>query len=347
LLPEQTNEGTGLEPTSETKPIKGRLRLIIALVITGIVLYVLARYFVGFEPLLAALKNADWRWLACPLVLLLINLFVAGIRWRVILAAAGYQVPLSRLMDAMLATWPLALVTPSRAGDLVRAYIIRDLVPVPQGAGSVLAEKTIDVQSLCLLTMIGGIWMGFWSFAAFGLLALVGLWSALWIWMHYMDRLLQWKLLAKFEDKVKKLFGVFRFLLRSPKHFVGASLLSLFAWVQSIAMITTLLWGFGFGVSWEYVFALWPIALFVGQLPITFAGLGTRDLAFFTLLWLARYPNVEAHKASILIGTTSYALVTTGILALVGLPWMIRFLSRERKAPQSQLETKGASDASS
>lgn len=324
--------------TNQTNGKRGMIRLGVALSITALVLYVLARHFIGFKPLLHTLQHAKWSWFAIPFGLLFVNLILAGIRWRLILTAAGYSVPFTLILDAMLTTWPLALITPSRAGDLVRAYVIREYVPIPQGAGSVLVEKCIDVQSLCILTCVGGLWMGLHHISLLGAAFLVALWGGLWIWMRYMDRLLQWRFLARFQDKIEKLFSVFRLLVQSPKYLLGTSLLSLMAWLNAIGIITALLYSFGVQIHWSYPFALWPLALFVGQLPLTFAGLGTRDAAFYTLLWFVGVPHIISMKAPVFASTTSYAILTTGLFALLGLPWMLRFLHRERTS-KSTLES--------
>ena len=128
--------------------------------VTALVVWILVRNLAGAQEFADAFANARWEYGAASVGLLFVCQIVAAHRWMLILDALGHPIPFGRAARAMLATWPMALLAPARASDLLRALAIADLCPPLRGAGSVVAEKAIDVQSLCLLAIVGSIAYG-------------------------------------------------------------------------------------------------------------------------------------------------------------------------------------------
>ena len=107
--------------TTASEPAPGRVRfdwriVPVALVTVGFMV-VLVRQLAGTESFYAALRETRWGLIGVVLALLAANLLLATLRWLLILDTLGYRVPPGRVLHAMLATWPLALVTPARASD--------------------------------------------------------------------------------------------------------------------------------------------------------------------------------------------------------------------------------------
>ena len=70
---------------------------------------------------------------------------------------------------------------------------------------------------------------------------------------------------------------------------------------------------------------LWPVATLIGLIPVTLAGMGTRDATFIYLLG-ARGHTVP--PAAVLAATIGYSAISVGVFALVGLPFMVRESAR-------------------
>lgn len=301
--------------------------LVILLVTVGVVA-VLVRNLVGTTALWEALRGADWVWLGIPVAWMAFNLWLAALRWSTLVRAMEVRLRVGHALEAILTTWPLALLTPSRASDLLRAFVVREELPVAQGAGSVMMEKLIDVQSLCLMTMVAGVVTGLWKWSLLALAMLSGLWLAVWLVLRHFDALLGYPRLARIADKLERFFLVLHGLKARPVYFFAVSGMSLLAWVGSVGILYGLLMIFGAKVALGEVVVLWPLALFVGQLPLTIAGMGTRDTAFLTLLALTGTGSFA--KAAVLAATLGYAVLTTLLPALLGLPLMLRFARRVR-----------------
>lgn len=314
-------------PAPTTSSLGKWLRFGLALLITAAVIFFLVRQFAGEGKLWQVISSSAWGWLLLPLGLVLLNIYMAIYRWGFILRAVDVNVPFHRGLEAVLATWPLALFTPSRASDLLRAVAIKDLADGAQGVGSVVAEKMIDVQSLCILTILGGALSGLWLYAGIGAVMLIAQWIGLWLILNQLDLLVRLLNREKLEQKIRSFFSIFSALLQERKWLLLSMGLSLLAWLNAITIIYSLSWIFGARIPFGQFVALWPLALFIGQLPLTVAGVGTRDAALITLLKMSSTQPVD--EAQLLAATLSYAIVTTAFPAVLGLPWMMRWLAKQ------------------
>ncbi len=273
--------------------------------------------------------GARWEYAGLALLTLFASLLVGTNRWRMIVVAMGYPLSMGAALRAVLAAWPFAFLTPSRAGDLVRAVSIRSVVPPLAGVGSIIAEKFIDVQALCLLTVVGGaltggkVWIG----------VAVGLSSASWLVFALVLRAESVAMripgLRRVAPKIGELVVAFAALRRRPGQFVGVAVSSLVSWLLAIGLLQSLLLAVGAKVSALMTLSLWPLAMFAGQVPVTLAGMGTRDAAFLYLLHIEGF--APGDDAAVLSATMGYSLLGTVLLAVLGIPFAMR-LSMELTA---------------
>jgi uncharacterized protein (TIRG00374 family) len=307
-------------------------RILPVVAITALVMFALVRKLAAPAEFFDALATARWSLFPVALALLGAGLMLAALRWIFVAGAMGYRLPLARALDAMLATWPFALLTPARASDVLRAVAIADLIPTFEGAGSVLAEKAIDLQSLCILTLVGAFATGQHMVAGFAALVLLGLWIGVMTLVRRRDLLARLPILRRKPEKLEQLLTAFRAMLNHPARLALVGATSLASWVMAMTMMYTLLVMTGAGVGLGQTLALFPAAILTGMVPITLAGMGTRDAAFAYLLAAAGWTPVR--EGALLAATFGYAIVGTWVLAVVGIPFAIRFVLRlGRKRP--------------
>jgi len=313
------------------------LKILPIFLITGLICGALVRRLSSADKVRDALLDADPVMLAIPIGLMGVNLILSSVRWRIILHSMGVTLSGRRALSIILGTWPFALVTPSRASDLLRAVAIRDRLPVSSGSSSVVAEKLVDIQSLCILGILGSAWAGLWMWTGLISLLLAAEWTVAALMLRYRERVVELPLVRRAEGVATKLFDAFVALRRSPRHYAALSGTSLVAWVVALGIVHGLMLVFGAEVSLHHVVALWPVSIFVGMLPLTVAGVGTRDAAFITLLrWTA--PAVP-EAGAMLAATFSYALITAVLPALVGIPFMFWEMRQWLAPPKEESES--------
>jgi uncharacterized protein (TIRG00374 family) len=296
---------------------------------TAIVVWILVRNLAGAQEFADAFANARWEYGAASVGLLFVCQIVAAHRWMLILDALGHPIPFGRAARAMLATWPMALLAPARASDLLRALAIADLCPPLRGAGSVLAEKAIDVQSLCLLAIVGSIAFGVPLVAVLAAGMLVCEWIFVWALVHRRAAIAKLPLLRRKPEKLEQVLVAFTALLQRPARLALVSATSLVSWILATALFQCLLLMFDAEVGIVATLALWPGAIFAGMLPLTLAGMGTRDAAFIYLLRAAGHTPV--HEGAVLAATLGYSAVGTWLFAILGIPLAVQFVLRLRR----------------
>ncbi len=103
--------------------------------------------------LIAEVRAADLGLLAVATLVYALSWPVRGIRYRDILAEQGYREPLGFLTGAIFVSQTANIALPARAGDAIRAYIvkIRRGVPYPSGFASLATERVFDMLTITAL----------------------------------------------------------------------------------------------------------------------------------------------------------------------------------------------------
>jgi uncharacterized protein (TIRG00374 family) len=124
---------------------------------TLLVFVALALMTVYLDPtvVLDALEGADQTLVIAAALVYLISWPIRGLRYREILRELGHRERLWFLTGAIFISQTGNLVFPARAGDAVRAYVIkaRRSVPYPSGFASLAVERVFD---LLTITALGG-----------------------------------------------------------------------------------------------------------------------------------------------------------------------------------------------
>jgi uncharacterized protein (TIRG00374 family) len=104
---------------------------------------------------LTELEGADLRLVALAGAVYLLSWPLRGARYRDILTELGYRERLGFLTGAVFISQTGNLVFPARAGDAVRAYVVkaRRGIPYPTGFASLAVERVFD---LLTITVLGG-----------------------------------------------------------------------------------------------------------------------------------------------------------------------------------------------
>jgi hypothetical protein len=122
---------------------------------TLLVLVALALMTVYLDPdaVLDAIVGADPVLVALSALVYVVSWPLRGVRYRDILAELGYRERIGFLTGAIFISQTGNLVFPARAGDAVRAYVVkaRRSIPYPTGFASLAVERVFDLLSITVL----------------------------------------------------------------------------------------------------------------------------------------------------------------------------------------------------
>jgi uncharacterized protein (TIRG00374 family) len=254
------------------------------------------------------------------------QLFVTTLRWCYMVHDVC---PLGTLEAAqlILAGKALNALVPSKLGEMSKAYFLktRSHLPLPHGIALVLLEKVFDTVGLCTLLLAGVLLLPHLglveTLAAVG--AFMGLAIGACLCFFRLHRVCHW-LRGKrgiVRRAVPLLTGWDEILVRWRKdgfRLAGIVFLSCGLWVLHLVQIYLFFVALHSSVGLSLVFAYVPIGLFIGLLPVTIGGMGTRDSAL--ILLFAPYESAAVIAGVGLLCSLRYWLDT-----LLGLPFFHRY----------------------
>ena len=288
----------------------------IVAVFTVIVFWLLSRQ-VDFGEVKQTLSGAHIPTLAFGASFTFLFPVFSSLRWRRMLQALGHEVPFRDCFDMIMAAWPMGTITPSKTGDFVKAYYLKDRAPVRVVLGSVLAERTLDVLVLLALAVMGCVFFQRWGLALIAGAALLGGLLAILVLLRF-----RLPIPRKLKEKLAGVLGSLRLLARTPALLGVVILYTVLNWSCSIAQLVLCYRALGVEVPMIFAAGALPLAIFVGLLPLTLSGMGTRDAALISLF--APYATSEV---SLGVGLL-YSLFGYWLPALAGVPFMRRALPK-------------------
>ncbi|WP_066412544.1 lysylphosphatidylglycerol synthase transmembrane domain-containing protein [Halorubrum aethiopicum] len=298
---------------------RGRLTLLGTVVVLALGVAVLART-VDADALLAAVAEADPRLLALALLAYLLSWPLRGRRYGDVLAPMDRRHGVGFLTAAVFASQTANLVVPARAGDGVRAYLLkrRRAVPYPTGVASLAVERGFDLVAIATLggTALALLLLGDRSvgttgaatpLAAAGALAVVAVLLAVsTVAVARSDREFGSALRARVEDSrlsgSSRLSGVVDAAVRfgaavrvvavAPRGLARVYVGSLLVWgldvLTAVLVLAALVGGFGGTVPALTLVTVGTLAVSAGNLakvlPLSQGGIGLYEAAFVGLV---------------------------------------------------------------
>jgi len=109
--------------------------------------------YIDPQAVIDEMARADYGLVAAAAVVYLTSWPLRGLRYRDILSAIGYHERWDFLTGAVFISQTGNLVFPARAGDAVRAYVVkvRRGIPYPSGFASLAVERVFDLLTIALL----------------------------------------------------------------------------------------------------------------------------------------------------------------------------------------------------
>ncbi|AUV81060.1 glycosyl transferase [Salinigranum rubrum] len=114
---------------------------------------VLMTQYIDFGAVVTEMQQADPALVVAGALVYVLSWPIRGLRYRDILAEQGYRASVGFLTGAVFISQTGNLVFPARAGDAVRAYVVkmRRGIPYPSGFASLAVERVFDLLTITLL----------------------------------------------------------------------------------------------------------------------------------------------------------------------------------------------------
>jgi glycosyltransferase 2 family protein len=294
---------------------------------------------IDLAKLAAVFGQCDRLWLAISLGMVVpITLATA---WRlqqlmprsgVDLATPARGLSFTEANRLILAASVLNMVLPSKMGDIAKAYFMRDRGQLDGSLALslVVFEKACDMLSLLLWCTVGlllfprrDLLFGVMTIAialglAFGVLMLgsIGFAKA---GFGLGRRLLPGKMQGKIDRMAESWEQMHGYFWSDRRRLLTVTMTSVFIWFLHLLQIWFFIVALRASVPLLTSLALSPLAILAGLLPLTFAGVGTRDAAL--IAFYGPYFPAATGAALGVLCTSRYVMPAIG-----GLPFLNRYL---------------------
>ncbi|MGF1536265.1 MAG: lysylphosphatidylglycerol synthase transmembrane domain-containing protein [Elainellaceae cyanobacterium] len=316
-------------------------RLISLVVSLGIL--TLIYWKIDFAGLLQVFRNCHILWMLVSLAMVIP--ITAASAWRLqVLSPPQANLTAAEANRLILAASSLNMVLPSKMGDIAKAYFMRDRggISGALAVSLVVFEKACDMLSLLLWCVFGLLFYQpkNWLFLLMTAAIFAGLifGSLLLAWPPFAtfafraaQRVAPGKLRPKLEEMHQSWEAMHRYAWRDRDRLLTITGMSVGIWLLHLLQIWFFIFALNARVPFLTNLALSPLAILAGLLPLTFAGVGTRDAAL--IAFYAPFFNAQVGAALGLLCTSRYLLP-----AVAGLPFLERYLSaigdnRSHKSP--------------
>ncbi len=288
---------------------------------------------INFNQFKSHLAQVD-PWLFTLAVLFFIpQITLTAYRWTLMIRSQTVM-GLGESIKLTLSANALNILLPSRVGDLSKAYFIgkEGRMDLKRGMNVVFFEKYIDLASLGVVILAGVLFSARWDSASLTGLGFAATVIGIFPILYWVD-LEKWVSFSFFEKN--KIFKKIREFLLDTHHYLKEIRqnpgllffiigLSIFLWFVHILQFYMIFRAFHSQVSLFHVFRLVPLAILVGLIPLTLAGMGTRDSA---LIFLFK----PYESAALVAGVGLFASLRYFVPGFLGLPFLNQYVLKANR----------------
>ena len=308
-------------------------RFISIIISVALLLYIYTQ--IDFVNLLKVFQNCDRLMLMVSLFMVIPITLVTS--WRLQQLVPQHSLGFLEANRLILGASVLNMVLPSKMGDIAKSYFMsqRSKISGSLALSISIFEKTCDLLSLLLWCVFGLLLYPakdslFWIMTAgvgiglgIGLLMLGSQSFADWFFaiaINFAPQKLKFKL-----EKMQASWGeMHNYFWSDKQQLLIITSTSVFIWFLHLLQIWLFIVALKAIAPFLVSLALSPLSILAGLLPLTFAGIGTRDAAI--IYFYQDYFNEATGAALGLLCTSRYF-----IPALIGLPFLGQMLSAAKK----------------
>jgi glycosyltransferase 2 family protein len=311
--------------------MKSNLKKYLSIAVSTLILVVLYTK-IDFRGLLQVFRACNPFWMLVSLGMVIPITFFTGWRLKQLMPPKA-ELSLWEANKLILAASVLNMVLPSKMGDIAKSYFMRERghLSGSLSLSIVVFEKTCDMLSLLLWCSFGLLLYPqkdafFWTMTVgivggltLGLLMLGSTQFAN-LFFNATQRLAPKKMAEKLKTMQTSWSEMHDYFWGNPVQLARVTAMSIFIWFLHLLQIWLFILALNAWAPPVASFALAPLAILAGLLPLTFAGVGTRDAALVALY--APYFNAATGAALGLLCTSRYFLPAVG-----GLPFLNQYMS--------------------
>ena len=238
-------------------------------IILSVLILVLLAFFSGFS--IENLLKLNPFFLIPAFFIYILTFLVRGYRFTYILKIIGFQVPTTFSTEGIAISQMVNVVTPARAGDLVRAYIFRmKNVPISNCISALAVERLFDLFAVITLSIIPIVFFGSFRYIKEVTYAFLICLAIIFIVL----------LLSRMENIIGRMSKDVKKAMH--RGFLALFGISITNWIMDVLTCYSI--GLSFNANFFAVMLAVAIANIVKAIPITPGGIGTYEAVVTAIL---------------------------------------------------------------
>jgi len=291
--------------------------------IFGILLFIYILVKIDLQAVLSEIQNTNIYFLLIAVFLVFIMMLSETIKWFTIARFQNIKIPFSEAFKINMIDNYYGFITPSKVGSVIRAEYLRKYTEGHFGKGlfNFIIDKVMDLSAIIFIAIIFsynfkdkldlpiGFFTALFLFFVFGTLFFLKKERS-----EVILRIIYRKLVPnRFRDQAKSSFESFYDHVPKKRYFILFFLLNLFNWIINYTLAYSVGLSLGINLPFIYYLSIFPLATLVSLIPISVAGLGTREATLISLFGLFGIAAAKVFSMSII------SLLIAGIIpAIIG-----------------------------
>jgi len=244
-----------------------------------------------------------------PIVLVVAHI-CSAFRWKMILSVLNHKESFKNLLMLYFANMPISKIVPASGGEFLRAYYLKDKVPVARHSGGIFMGILLDIASLSAMAVLGGAITDDIRAIFFGLFVFLSVLGFLYFAKNFkINAAKNWQI------KAENFFYFFKKSLNNPRLLFLIIFYTLFTWLLVIAFIKVLFLAFDFNMPILKIIAIHPMVTLISLAPISIWGIGTREAVMLYL-----YSGLAPAPSILSVGLTQ-SIIGVIVLPLIFAPF--------------------------
>jgi glycosyltransferase 2 family protein len=277
--------------------MKKTLLTILQLLVTGALLYWVFHDPAVRSAMATAIRAADYRWIGAAILMYLLVELAAVVRWRILLKVQGISLSNARIAALFfIGMFYNQFLPGGTGGDIVKTYLLWKETPgkKPGALLAVLFDRMIGLIALIIITgvliFLRYRWLTSTSATSPYVWLVLVVFGASVLFVTTTFVVSGFNLLHKLPDRFpgrEKLLEISAAYHQYARHWratTGAFAASLVAHLSTFATFLCVAYAFRAGIAPVDFFAIMPVERTISSLPISFAGVGTREYILQVML---------------------------------------------------------------
>jgi len=291
--------------------------------IIGLLLFAYIIYNIGIDELYHNLLLVNPIYIVINIILVFVSFLLPTYKWILILKYQNVAVSFKNLLKIFLISTFYGNVTPGRAGSWIRVYYLKDVIKRPLGfcSSSIFIDRMMDLLTL-LLFAIGGIFLiskdYYWLLWPLILIFIVSISSSIFLFdkkrnLFVLKFIYKYFVPKRFKTLVKENYLSFYENVPSFKKLLYPFILSIISWMVFYSLPYVFFVALGIKLNYIYYVFLYALSTLITLLPISVAGIGTREAS---LIVLFGFYGVTA--ADVVVISFLSFVIFIGITSIIG-----------------------------